>query len=110
MSEITISELARRHGATLRALRFYEEKGLLKPRREGTKRFYPPVEILFAGEIVGMRAAGFTIEQIYGVRHSFLSGNMVHYYSKLKGAVHMRIAALEKEMASARKLEAFLYA
>ncbi len=37
----TIGDLAREFGITLRALRFYEDKGLLSPRREGLARLYP---------------------------------------------------------------------
>lgn len=36
----TIGDLAREFGVTLRALRFYEDKGLLTPRRMGLNRFY----------------------------------------------------------------------
>jgi DNA-binding transcriptional MerR regulator len=38
--EYTISELAGEFDVTSRALRLYEESGLLSPRREGTKRIY----------------------------------------------------------------------
>jgi len=41
MSDIlTITELARETGITARAIRFYESKGLLTPRRAGTTRIY----------------------------------------------------------------------
>lgn len=36
----TISELAREFDVTTRAIRFYESRGLLAPRREGQKRIY----------------------------------------------------------------------
>ncbi len=36
----TIGDLAREFGVTLRALRFYEDKGLLSPRRQGLNRLY----------------------------------------------------------------------
>lgn len=36
----TIGEIAREFGFTLRALRFYEEKGLIRPRRNGNRRLY----------------------------------------------------------------------
>lgn len=39
-SEFTIGELAREFGVTLRTLRFYEDRGLLTPRREGQTRIY----------------------------------------------------------------------
>ena len=35
---LTITELAREAGITARAIRFYESKGLLTPRRAGTTR------------------------------------------------------------------------
>jgi len=40
----TIGDLAREFGVTLRALRFYEDKGLLEPRREGLTRLYSAIE------------------------------------------------------------------
>lgn len=36
----TIGDLAREFGVTLRALRFYEDKGLLTPQRDGLNRLY----------------------------------------------------------------------
>ena len=39
-AEFTIGELSREFGMTLRALRFYENKGLVAPRREGGTRIY----------------------------------------------------------------------
>ena len=37
---LTIGELARDSGVTLRALRFYQSKGLLAPRRNGSARLF----------------------------------------------------------------------
>jgi len=36
----TISELAKEFGVTTRTIRFYEDQGLLNPRREGTNRVF----------------------------------------------------------------------
>lgn len=38
--EMSISQVADMFGVTMRTLRFYEEKDLLKPRRIGNRRFY----------------------------------------------------------------------
>jgi DNA-binding transcriptional ArsR family regulator len=38
--ELTISQMSRLYDVTLRTLRFYEDRGLIKPRREGNARFY----------------------------------------------------------------------
>ena len=36
----TISELAKEFGVTTRTIRYYEDEGLLSPRREGTNRVF----------------------------------------------------------------------
>ena len=40
----SISDLADEFDVTTRTIRFYEEKGLLSPRREGTRRIYSPAD------------------------------------------------------------------
>jgi len=40
--EFSISELAREFDVTPRAIRFYEDQGLLSPRRDGQRRIYTP--------------------------------------------------------------------
>ena len=39
-SEYSIGDLAREFDVTTRAIRFYEDQGLLAPRREGQRRIY----------------------------------------------------------------------
>jgi DNA-binding transcriptional MerR regulator len=41
-AEFSISELAQEFDITPRAIRFYEDQGLLAPRRQGQKRIYTP--------------------------------------------------------------------
>jgi len=55
----TISELAREFGITTRTIRFYEEKGLVHPQREGQKRLYSPadrvrIKLILRGKRIGM--------------------------------------------------------
>lgn len=58
----TISELAREFGVTTRAIRFYENRGLLAPRREGQKRIYnrrdrTRLKLTLRGKRLGMTLA-----------------------------------------------------
>ena len=41
-TEYSISELAREFDVTPRAIRFYEDQGLISPRRDGQRRVYTP--------------------------------------------------------------------
>jgi len=55
----TISELAKEFGVTTRTMRFYEEKGLISPRREGQKRLYSSadrvrIKLILRGKRIGM--------------------------------------------------------
>ncbi len=55
----TISELAREFGVTTRTIRFYEEKGLISPRREGQRRLYSGadrvrIKLILRGKRIGM--------------------------------------------------------
>ena len=55
----SISELAKEFGVTTRTIRFYEEKGLVTPRREGQKRLYTSsdrvrIKLILRGKRIGM--------------------------------------------------------
>jgi DNA-binding transcriptional MerR regulator len=55
----TISQLAREFAVTPRALRFYEDKGLLTPRRDGLNRVYSysdrgRLQLILRGKRVGL--------------------------------------------------------
>jgi len=43
-NSFSISDLAGEFDVTTRTIRFYEEKGLLNPKREGTRRIYAPAD------------------------------------------------------------------
>lgn len=60
----TIGDLAREFGVTLRALRFYEDKGLLSPRREGLARLYSPADRERLTVILKGKRLGFTLAEI----------------------------------------------
>ena len=59
-----IGDVARSLGLTLRALRFFEDKGLVAPRRDGTTRLYTPRDIDRLKLVVLGRKAGFPLREI----------------------------------------------
>lgn len=61
-STFAIGELAREFGVTHRTLRFYEDKGLISPRREGMNRVYSRrdrsrLKLVLLGKKVGFSLA-----------------------------------------------------
>jgi len=60
----TIGDLAREFGTTLRALRFYEDKGLIAPRRDGMTRLYTVADRERLAVILKGKQLGFTLAEI----------------------------------------------
>jgi MerR HTH family regulatory protein len=63
-AEFTIGELSREFGMTLRALRFYENKRLVAPRREGSTRIYSRTDRSRLALIRTGKKLGFTLVEI----------------------------------------------
>lgn len=62
--DLTIGDLAREFGVTLRALRFYEHRGLLSPRRQGMNRLYDANDRARLALILKGKQLGFTLTEI----------------------------------------------
>lgn len=60
----TIGELSRQFGVTLRTLRFYENKGLIAPRRRGATRLYSGADRERIALILAGKRLGFTLVEI----------------------------------------------
>ncbi len=63
--ERTIGDVARSYDVSLRTLRFYEDKGLLQPRRLGTARFYSARDRIRLELILKGKRLGFTLAEIF---------------------------------------------
>ena len=60
----TIRQLCQEFGATARALRFYEDKGLLSPSRDGLNRVYGPRDRARLGLIMQGKRLGFSLADL----------------------------------------------
>ncbi len=60
----TIGDLAREFGITLRTLRFYEDKGLLNPRRRGLTRLYSRRDRARLKLVLMGKRVGFSLSEI----------------------------------------------
>ena len=94
----TISELAKEFGITTRTMRFYEEKGLVSPRREGQKRLYSAadrvrIKLILRGKRIGMSLAeSVEVIDMYDPEH-----NNADQLNSLIRAVQNRRKILEQQ-------------
>ncbi len=59
----TIGELAQEFDTTTRAIRFYEDQGLISPTREGQKRIYTPADRTIIKLIMRGKRLGFSLAE-----------------------------------------------
>ncbi len=88
MQFLSPSKAAKRLGISAKALRIYEQRGLMTPTRtEAGWRSYGPAEMQRAGEIVALRALGLSLAQVASVLKGEAEG--------LEPALALHQAALE---------------
>jgi DNA-binding transcriptional MerR regulator len=95
----TIGELAREFGITTRALRFYEERGLLKPRRLGYQRLYSERDRTKLRAIMKGRGLGLTVSEIAA---ALAIGGQADLKLSLK-QIRRQIEYLERQKAQVEK-------
>lgn len=98
MTTHSISDLASEFAITTRTLRFYEEKGLLQPKRQGQRRIYSAADRVTLKLILRGKRLGFTLEescdiiQMYDPKH----GNL-DQLQKLLAKIHEKRSQLEQQ-------------
>ncbi|MEP3280129.1 MAG: MerR family DNA-binding transcriptional regulator [Stappiaceae bacterium] len=83
----TIGDLSKEFGITLRTLRFYEDKGLLNPRRDGMNRVYTKRDRARLKLVLMGKRVGFSLDEIR---------NMLDLYDLRDGQVTQLRVALTK--------------
>jgi DNA-binding transcriptional MerR regulator len=93
---LTVSELASEFELTPQALRFYEQKGLLRPRRVGTTRAYDHRDRARLILVRKFQRLGFTLDDIREYLALYRSGNPnVEQYRDGLVKIRRRLAELE---------------
>lgn len=65
---MTVGEVARKMGVTVRTLQYYDKEGLLSPSEEseGGRRLYTDKDLVMLHQIVSLKSLGFSLEDIKG--------------------------------------------
>jgi DNA-binding transcriptional MerR regulator len=94
------SEAAKRLGVSTKALRLYEQRGLLAPvRTEAGWRTYGPAEVAKAGEILALRALGLSLVQVTRVLNGdpqFLEPALAAHQETLEGRIRRLVDTVER--------------
>jgi DNA-binding transcriptional MerR regulator len=88
--KMTSGEMAKKAGVSQKAIRLYDEKGLLKPTgySEGNYRLYDTAALEILEKIVALKQIGFSLEEI---RDNFKSGEACD----IKGALEIQLQKME---------------
>lgn len=68
---LTIAEMAEKFDVTYRALRFYQQKGLLSPKRRGSTRLYQPRDIAHMKIIMDAKRTGLALTDVRDVLSAY---------------------------------------
>ena len=94
------SEAARQLGVSSKALRIYEQRGLVAPARTGAGwRAYGPDEMARAAEVAALRALGLSLAQIARVLEgdpASLETALAAHQAALEGQLHQLAGTVEK--------------
>ncbi|VAV88837.1 Transcriptional regulator, MerR family [hydrothermal vent metagenome] len=98
--DYSISELAAEFAVTARTLRFYEDKGLLRPTRSGQTRVYSASDHARLRLILRGKRVGFTLDEIREMMdlETLDSGSIIHMNTSLR-RFRARILALKQQRA-----------
>ena len=98
---MTIREMCKTFDVTSRALRFYEAKELIFPRREGTKRLYDKADRARLKLILRGKRFGFSLEDIRQLLNLYSAGDGDAVQLRaVYDAVRARREEMEKERAA----------
>jgi DNA-binding transcriptional MerR regulator len=101
----SIRDLASEFDVTTRTIRFYEEKGLLNPRREGTRRVYGPADRTKLRLILRGKRLGLSLDEsaeiilMYGT-----PGNNRKQLEKLIGTFQEKRVELKRQQQDLREM------
>lgn len=105
---MTVGEIAKKMGITVRTLQYYDKQGLLSPssESEGGRRLYTDKDIINLYQILSLKHLGFSLDDIKSRIKSFDSPtNMANALSGQEKALEEKIGALSESLRAVKALK-----
>lgn len=95
----TIGELAQEFDTTTRAIRFYEDQGMISPAREGQKRIYSAADRVIIKLIMRGKRLGFSLAESKELIEAYnpQEGNQKQYAKVLEKVDESRARLLQQQ-------------
>ena len=105
MTTYSISEMSSEFKITPRTLRFYEEKGLLTPSRQGRSRIYDTSDRVRLELILRGKRLGFSLEESCDIIDMYdPTGNNLDQLEKVTATVRMKIIQLKQQQRDLKRM------
>ena len=102
----SISDLSRELDITTRAIRFYEEQGLLRPERRGLERIYSARDKVSLKLILRGKRIGFSLAECRELIELYdPSGGNLKQLTSMLGKIAERRAQLEQQMLDIHQMQ-----
>ena len=95
----SISDLSKEFDVTTRTIRFYEEKGLLKPQRQGSARIYSNADRTTLKLVLRGKRLGFSLDESLEIISMYDSGlGGVEQLQRMLNTIREKRSALEQQL------------
>jgi len=106
---MTVGEVAKKMGVTIRTLQYYDKEGLLTPssESEGGRRLYTDKDLLMLNQIISLKSLGFSLEDIKGRLFPLETPEEVAYaLSEQAEDIRKKIEKLKASLSAIEQLKA----
>ena len=106
---MTVGEIAKKMGVTIRTLQYYDKEGLLTPsaESEGGRRLYTDKDLLMLNQIISLKSLGFSLEDIKGRLFPLETPEEVAYaLSEQADDIRKKIEKLKASLSAIEQLKA----
>ena len=105
---MTVGEVAKKMGVTVRTLQYYDREGLLHPSAEsdGGRRLYTDKDLVMLHQIISLKSLGFSLKDIKGRLNSLKTpDDVANALTEQADAIRINIKQLKDSLAAIEQLK-----